>query len=141
MIERKIFLFSTLFFLLIAFYCNSSAQSPIEEKNKFNLFAQETIDFNELMQKYKESIITIDEANIKTEEILGIPVITSRPADTPEKEIKRRRDILNMQYGQAKQRFEDLENQEEEPQIVEAIPVEGYIVINGGEKGFMTVVI
>lgn len=135
-IERKIFLFSTLFFLLIVFNLHSSAQPPIEEENKFNFLAQETIDFNELMQKYKESIINIDEANIEAGEISGIPAITSRPADTPEKEIKRRRDIVNMQYGQAKQRLEDLENQEEQPQILEAIPVEGYIVVDGGERRF-----
>lgn len=131
--KRKGFIFLGLLFF---FYFSSYFQSNID-KDSFNLFALEKTEINELIRQYKEAISTIDEANMELENLLGIPHITSMPADTPEKEIERRREIINTQYREAEQLLDYYVSLDEEIEILQAIEAEGFIVVDGGEKRFV----
>ncbi len=71
------------------------------------------------MQKYKDVIDIIDKENKKAGNITGIPTISSKPAETPEKEIKRRRDIINSQFDQTKNMHVNLNHKSEKSQILE----------------------
>lgn len=118
------------FFFLFYFKIFAWSQSDIEQQLRtIEQQTQENTNMHELMQ-------IIDRANEKSATITGIPPVSSSPAETPEKEIKRRRDIINSQFQQARNILEGLSQIEENenPQIPEALPVEGYILINGGEK-------
>ncbi len=135
---RIVCLFS-LSILLFIFYADfAQTYSDLEQKlRNMGIEVTDSLDFNQLMQKYREIVPNIiDEANIKAGKITGITgmYISSRPADTPEKEIERRREIINSQYQLARQMLGGIPEGEENPQIVEAIPVEGYILVRGGEK-------
>ena len=66
--------------------------------------------------------------------ITGMQGMPIQPAETPEKEMERRREIINSQYRQVKNMIGNLPAGTEKPQIPEAFPLEGYIVVNGGEK-------
>lgn len=130
---RNFFIFLSFTLLLISLVIVNKSHS----ENHQILLSQGIVDFNQLMQKYREAITTIDEANVKLQNFMGIPVITSRPADTPEKEIERRRQILNIQYKGAEQVLDSSESSDEPIEIVEAIGAEGYIVVDGGERRFL----
>jgi hypothetical protein len=130
--KRKGFIFLSLLFF---FYLSSYFQSNID-KDSFNLFALEKTEINELIRQYKEAISTIEEANMELENLLGIPHITSMPADTPEKEIERRREIINIQYREAEQLLDYYVSLDEEIEILQAIETEGFIVVDGGERRY-----
>ena len=63
----------------------------------------------------------------------GIKVLPSKPAATAEKEIERRREVINTQFRQFQPFVGARAQADEEARIAEAIPIEGRIVVEGGE--------
>ena len=93
-----------------------------------------TTDPGKLMQTYRDALQLMDEANSSIGGPMGMQAISVTPAATPEKEMERRREIINSQYRQVKDMIGDLPAGTEKPQVPEAFPLEGYIVVKGGEK-------
>lgn len=132
--KKMIFIFFILLLLIsVAF---SQSPSELEEKlRNLGIDVPANTNLNQLMQKTREIVPTLDEAIIEAGLMGGIPIISTRPADTPEKEMQRRREIINSQYKSSKYMLGELSSQEKEnPQIGEAIAVEGYIIVEGGER-------
>lgn len=129
-----------IFLIFIFFYLSSIAFSQtsaeLEQKLRdMGIDLPANTDLNKLIQKYKGIVPELDRAIIESSTTGTIPVISSRVADNPEKEIQRRREIINSQYKNAKYMLAELAHHEgENPQIAEAIPVEGYLIVEGGEK-------
>ncbi|OPY66168.1 MAG: hypothetical protein A4E62_02545 [Syntrophorhabdus sp. PtaU1.Bin002] len=127
--------------VLSLFYFEVSAQSPMDIEQRARRLEeglQGTADLNKLMETYREAMQLMDKANRKTGGITGMQNIPTQPAETPEKEMERRREIINSQFHQAKNMMSNLPAGTEKPQIPEAFPLEGYIVVNGGEKEFFS---
>ncbi len=128
--------------ILLSLFClEVSAQSPMDIEQRAKRLEEKlqgTTDLNKLTETYREAMQLMDEANRKTGGITGTQTMPMQPAATPEKEMERRREIINRQYQQAKNMMGDLPAGTEKPQISEAFPLEGYIVINGGEKEFFS---
>ena len=113
------------------------AQSPTDIEQRANRLEQQlqgTTNLNNLMETYREAMELMGEANRKTGGITGTQTMSVQPAETPEKEMDRRREIINNQFRQIRDMRGNLPAGEEKPQIPEAVPVEGYIFVNGGEK-------
>jgi len=115
----------------------ASAQSPGDLEQRARQLEQQlqgTTDMNKVMEMYRETIQTIDDATRRAGGITGMQAVPGQPATTPEREMERRREIINGQYRQAKSMVGNLQGGTEKPQLPEAFPLEGYIVVNGGAK-------
>ncbi len=130
----KLFLNLTLFFIiLISFPSHSTNGSEM----KLNGTVQVTMNMSELLDKQRELIETIDRANREAGRFMGTDnMISAKPEATPEKEINRRREIINSQFNMMKSNLSSLksEDSEDKPQVGEAISVEGYVIVEGGEQ-------
>ncbi|MDI6714473.1 MAG: hypothetical protein QMD43_05540 [Thermodesulfovibrio sp.] len=133
---KKFLIILSISFFSLFFITFAQSQSDIEQKlRQIEQQMQDNTNLNDIMQKYKEVIDIIDKVNIEESGFTGMQNISTKPADTPEKEIKRRREIINNQYKNAKYLLDKHSPQENQnPQIAEAIAVEGYILVNGGER-------
>lgn len=124
--------------IVFSFFCFAAfAQSPGDFEQRTKQLEQQlqgTTDLNKLVQTYHEAMQLMDEANRKAFKPTGMQPMSIKPAETPEKEMDRRREIINSQYRQAKNMLGNLSKDAEKPQIAEAVPLEGYIIVNGGEK-------
>ncbi|HBL23721.1 MAG TPA: hypothetical protein DDZ40_06350, partial [Deltaproteobacteria bacterium] len=124
--------------IALSLFCfDVSAQSPTDIEQRANRLEQQlqgTTNLNNLMETYREAMELMGEANRKTGGITGTQTMSVQPAETPEKEMDRRREIINNQFRQIRDMRGNLPAGEEKPQIPEAVPVEGYIFVNGGEK-------
>jgi len=124
--------------VLFLFCVEAFAQPPkdIEQRIKqLEQQLQDTTDLNKLMQTYHDAIQILDEANRNAGGITGMQAMSITPAETPEKEMDRQREIINRQFRQVKNMTGHYFSADpEKPQIPEAVPVEGYIIVNGGEK-------
>ena len=117
------------------------AQSPADMEQKARLLERQlqgTPGMSELMGTYGEAMQLLNDATGKAAAMGGMQNVAIQPAKTPEKEIERRREIINMQFRQAKNMMGNLPAGTEKPQIPEAVPIEGHIVVNGGEKEFFS---
>lgn len=97
-----------------------------------------TTDINELMRVYGEAMQLMNEANQTAGGIGGIQAMPTKPSATPEKEMERRREIINKQFGGANNKA-GLSPSQGDGKIevpTEAVPIEGYIIVEGGEKDF-----
>jgi len=128
--------------IALSLFCFAAfAQSPGDLEQKARQLEQQmqgTTDMNKLMDAYREAIQLMDEAGGKIGGTTGTQAMPIQPAATPEKEMERRREIINGQFRQAKSMMGSLPAGAEKPQIPEAFPLEGYIVVNGGEKEFFS---
>ncbi len=120
--------------MALSLFCFAAfAQSPGDLEQKAKQLEQQlqgTTDLNTLMETYRDAMQLMNEAG----GITGTQNISMQPAETPEKEMERRREIMNRQFRQAKNMVGNLPAGTEKPQLPEAFPLEGYIVVNGGEK-------
>ncbi|GEM_PF-799100 len=138
--RKKFFLIVISCAVLSLFYLIAHAQSlsDIETQlRQMGIDMQGVPDLNQLMNKYKEVIEILDRTNRETGHITGYKNISSSPEKTPEKEIARRRALINIQYANMKNmasKLESPDSPDENPQLPQAIPVDGYIIINGGER-------
>ncbi len=129
---------SFLFFSCFIFFSLSFAltMEELEEKlGEVGIKSTGSGDLNSLMEKYREIIMQLDSSIIESSTRGFLPALSSRIPDTPEREIQRRRDIINSQYKSMK--FKDdpnLDKEQEDFYIAKAIPIEGYMIIEGGEK-------
>jgi len=113
------------------------AQSPGDLERRARQLEQQlqgTTDMNGLMDAYRGAMEIMEDAGGG----IGMQAMPMQPAATPEKEMERRREIINRQYRQAKSMMGSLPAGTEKPQISEAFPLEGYIIVNGGEKEFFS---
>lgn len=136
-----VFLISLIIGFTISFLYNLAAyaqsKEEIEQKAKqLEQQLQGSQDLNRLLGIHKEAIELLDKANKKSDSISGMESITAKPADTPEKEIERRREIINRQFHHLKNMVGNIPSDEddEKPQVPEAVPLEGYMIVEGGEK-------
>ncbi len=131
---------SFLFFIYFIFLSISFAYTieALEEKLRDEeIKINGSGDLNILMEKYKELMMQLDSSIIESSEKGFLPALSSRIADTPEREIQRRREIINSQYKAIKlKEGKNLEEVQEDFYPVKAIPIEGYIILEGGEKVF-----
>lgn len=133
-IKSKIFLVVLVVSFLFLFYfiTHAKSQSQLEQQlREIEQQMERNTNINDLLDKHKKVKETFSN---NVDSFTGMQNISSRPADNPEKEIQRRREIINSQYRNAKYMLGGLSEQVENPQIAEAIPVEGYIIVEGGEK-------
>jgi hypothetical protein len=105
-----------------------------QRAKRLEQLTQGTTDLNGFMRTYREAMQLMDEANRQAGGITSMQTMTIKPAETPEKEMDRRREIINSQFRQAKNMMGNFSTDTEKPQIPEAVPLEGYIIVNGGEK-------
>ncbi len=124
--------------IALSLFCfAASAQSPGDLEQKARQLEQDlqgTTDMNKLMEAYRDAMQTMDDAMRRAGGVTGTQAMPIQPATTPEKEMERRREIINRQYQQAKGMMGGLQGGAQKPQLPEAFPLEGYIVVNGGEK-------
>jgi uncharacterized protein len=124
--------------IALSLFCfAASAQSPGDLEQKARQLEQDlqgTTDMNKLMEAYRDAMQTMDDAMRRAGGVTGTQAMPIQPATTPEKEMERRREIINRQYQQAKGMMGGLQGGAQKPQVPEAFPLEGYIVVNGGEK-------
>jgi len=124
--------------MVLSLLCfTASAQAPEDLEQRARQLEQQlqgTTNMNKLMEMYRETMQTINDATRGAGGTTGMQSIPIQPAATAEKEIERRREIINIQFRQVKGMMGDLQGGTEKPQIPEAFPLEGYIVVNGGEK-------
>ena len=124
--------------MLLTLFCfEVFAQSPADLEQKAKRLEQQlqgTTNLNTLMETCRDAMQLMDGAMGKTGGITGMQTMPMQPAGTPEKEMERRREIINSQYRQVKNMIGNLPAGAEKPQIPEVFPLEGYIVVNGGEK-------
>jgi hypothetical protein len=138
--QQKTIWISIIGAIVLSLFCFAAfAQSPeddIEQRVKqLEQQLQGTTDLNKLMQTYHEAMQIMDEANRKAGGITGMQTMTIMPAETPEKEMVRQREIINSRFHQVKNMMGNYFSADtEKPQIPEAMPLEGYIIVNGGEK-------
>lgn len=120
------------------FYITAIAQSLEEFEQRAKQIEQQmqgTTDLNSLMGAYRDAMQFIMEANKKAGGISGMKTMPVVPAETPEREMDRQREIINNQFSQARNMMGNkISKNIEAMQIPEAVPLEGYIVVNGGEK-------
>ncbi len=131
---KGLFLSFGLMFVFIFFlFCpNVSSQ-----EKELMIIAQQTegmLGLNKILENFKGAIHDMDDANREAGRITGTKVPSVTPAKTPEQEAERRREIINSQYEQAKNMLGALAQDEENPQIAQALPIEGYLIVDGGEK-------
>lgn len=128
--------------ILLSLFCfEVSAQSPMDIEQRAKRLEEELqgrVDLNKLTETYREAMQLMDEANRKTGGTTATQNMPVQSAETPEKEMERRREIINSRFRQAKNMMGSLPASTEKPQIPEAFPLEGYIVVNGGEKEFFS---
>ncbi|HSW64382.1 MAG TPA: hypothetical protein VLH56_13900 [Dissulfurispiraceae bacterium] len=124
--------------IVLSLFCFAAfAQSPKDLEQSVKKLEQQlqgTTDINKLMQAYHEAMQIMDEANRKAGGINAMQTMSTKPAETPEKEMDRRREIINSQFRNAKNMMSGVSADAEKPQIPEAVSLEGYIIVNGGEK-------
>jgi hypothetical protein len=124
--------------VLSLFYLTVFAQAPEEFRQRakqLELLTQGTTDLNSLMGAYRDAMQFMTEANEEASGITGMKTMSIRQAETPEKEMDRQREIINSQFQQARHIIgNNISEDTEKPQLPEAVPLEGYIVVNGGEK-------
>lgn len=124
--------------LTLSLFCFAAfAQSPGDLERKAQQLEQQlqgTTDMNKLMETYRDAMQLMDGAGGKIGGITGTQAMPIQPAETPEKEMERRRENINGQFRQVKNMMGNFPAGAEKPQIPEAFPLEGYIVVNGGEK-------
>jgi len=121
---------------LTAFAATASARTPAEmeaEAQRLEQRAAGTTDLNALMQMAGEAQELLQEAAGAAASATGMPNISIKPAATPEKEIERRREIINAQFAQFRKMVGVRAQADEEARIPEAVAVEGRIVVEGGE--------
>ncbi|WP_460175929.1 hypothetical protein [Thermodesulfovibrio hydrogeniphilus] len=114
------------------FFAQSTNGSDIQQNEP----AQVVMNMSELLDKQRELIEAIDRANREAGSIMGTDnLISAKPDTTPEKEISRRKEIINSQFNMMKSNLSSLksEDSDDKPQVGEAISVEGYIIVEGGE--------
>ncbi len=125
--------------IVFSFFCLTAfAQAPEEfeqRSRQLEQLTQNTTDLNGLMRTYRDAMQHMMEANREASRITGVKTLPIMQAETPEKEMNRQREIINSQFHQARNMMNNNISQDtEKPQIPEAVPLEGYIVVNGGEK-------
>lgn len=131
------FIFYILALLLLFIGSIADCQSPSDLEDKLRdmgIDVPSDMDLNQLMEKYREVIPDLDKALIDAGTMTDIPIVSSRQAATPEEEVERQKKIINFNYHQSKNKLSILEKGDENPQIAEAITVEGYIAVHGGER-------
>ena len=124
--------------LLLPFFA-VLAQSPTDIEQRAKQLEQQlqgTSNPNKLIETYRNAIQLMDDANRKVGGLAGMQTMSIEPAETPEKEMERRREIINSQHHQIKSMTGNLSAGTEKLEIPEVFPLEGYIVVNGGEKDF-----
>lgn len=84
------------------------------------------------MQGFSEVMRQMDEANRAVGAMTGTRPASVQPGATPDAEMARRREIINSQYQQARAMLGSLPAGSDKPQIVEAVAVEGHVVVEGG---------
>ncbi len=115
------------------------AQSPKDIEHRLKQPEQRLqgkTDMNGVVQTYCEALGFIDGANRKVGGITGIQPMSIMQAETPEKEMDRRREAINEQFSIVKDMVGGFSAVTEKVQIPEAISLEGHIIVNGGEKEF-----
>jgi len=124
--------------IVLSFFCfRAIAQTPVEfeqRAKRLEQLTQGTTGLNGFMRTYREAMQLMDEANRQAGGITSMQTMSIKPAEAPEKEMDRRREIINSQFRQAKNMMGNFSTDTEKPQIPEAVPLEGYIIVNGGEK-------
>ena len=86
------------------------------------------------LQQYRDAMRQLDEANRAAGAVTGTRPASIQPAATPDAEMARRREIINSQYRQARAMLGSLPAGADRPQIVEAVAVEGQVVVEGGAR-------
>ena len=125
---------TTIIFIL-CFEASSQHQNEFEQKAKeFEHQLKNTKNIDNLIKVYRDAMPILNEANKEASSITGMQHISIMPSETPEKEAERRREIINIQFNQAKNMLSELSEEEENPQISQAQPLEGYIIVKGGER-------
>lgn len=133
----KNFIISIFILIFITSLAFPTQSSDFEKKLRdMGINMPANTDLNQIMQQYKELLNEFDKATSEAAKIAGIPEISVTKAPTPEKETERRRKIINYYYKQMKPITSAIHTAEENPQIPEAITVEGYIFVKGGERKF-----
>jgi len=124
--------------IIFSFWCFQAFPQPqhdIEKKAKeLEQSLGDTKNIDSLIKIFKGALPILDSANKEAGLMSGMKQISVKPSETPEKEAERRRDIINQQFNLAKNLLGSIPEGEENPQISQALPVEGYTIINGGEK-------
>ena len=122
--------------LAAVFAAAASARTPAEmeaEAQRLEQRVSGTTDLNALMQMAGEAQELLQEAAGAAAAATGMPNISIKPAATPEKEIERRREIINAQFAQFRKMVGVRAQADEQAPIPEAVAVEGRIVVEGGE--------
>lgn len=130
---------TTLAVFLFAYAVFAQSPAGIEERAAgLERRLQGATDIHELIRIYGEAMNLMNEANQAAAPITGIQAMPIEPSATPEKEMERRREIINKRFGQAKQKAGVFHGEgDEKIQIpAEALPIEGYILVEGGEQNF-----
>lgn len=86
------------------------------------------------MHQFEEVMRQLGEANRAVGAMIGTHPASIQPATTPEVEMARRREIINSLYRQARATLGSLPASSDKPLIVEAIAVEGHVVVDGGTR-------
>jgi len=127
---------TTIIFIL-CFEASSQHQNEFEQKAKeFEHQLKNTKNIDNLIKVYRDAMPILNEANKEASSITGMQHISIMPSETPEKEAERRREIINIQFNQAKNMLSELSEEEENPQISQAQPLEGYIIVKGCQVFF-----
>jgi len=129
------FLLIAVTLVAVAVVTTASARTPAEieaDARRLEEQAQGTTDLGRLQQLMQQAQQLQGEME-GVAAAQGIKVLPSKPAATPEKEVERRREIINTQFRQFQPFVGAQAQADEEARIAEAIPIEGRIVVEGGE--------
>ncbi|HPM40982.1 MAG TPA: hypothetical protein PLY45_00925, partial [bacterium] len=132
---RPMFLLIAVTLVAVAVVTTASARTPAEieaDARRLEEQAQGTTDLGRLQQLMQQAQQLQGEME-GVAAAQGIKVLPSKPAATPEKEVERRREIINTQFRQFQPFVGAQAQADEEARIAEAIPIEGRIVVEGGE--------
>lgn len=131
---RYPFLTVFLVFLLVhASVSDVQAQSLSDLEQRAREMQQGSpMDMSQALDAFRETLQLMEQFRQQMDPH-GRP-LSPLPATTAEEEIERRRNIINSQYHSARSSFPLLRGEEEadKPLFREALPIEGYLLVNGG---------
>lgn len=95
-----------------------------------------TTDMNQLLDAFQETMRLMEQAGRRVDPATS--PASPFPASTPEAESARQREIINSQFRIARNLFAYADTDDEEPLLQEALAIEGYILVDGGERELLT---
>ncbi len=125
--------FAVLFVIVFVSSAYARSQQEISARaNELSRQANSTQDLNKLNQLMQEAMSLSEDAGALAA-AQGVKVLPSKPAATPDKEMERRREVINIQNKQVQGFIGARAQSDEMISIPSAVQLEGTLLVEGGE--------